>query len=58
MDRYSFTLVVADLDTTNDDVVDRLYKASCNDALVAMSDARVILDFDRFALSYADAVNP
>ena len=56
MARYSFTLHVAGLNTGNDYYEDALYNAGCTDALIAVVDGDVFIDFDRQAPSYDSAV--
>jgi hypothetical protein len=53
---YSFTLAISGIDTTRS-YEDKLYEAGCSDALIAVVDGTVYLDFDREALSFAHAVN-
>lgn len=49
---YSFTLRVAGINTANEYYEDALYNAGCTDALIAVIDGEVFLDFDRQAPSY------
>jgi hypothetical protein len=56
MEHYSFTLRVADIDTSNERFEDALYEAGCKDALVAIVGGTVYLDFDREAPSFEEAV--
>ena len=53
---YSFTLHVAGIDTRADNYEDALYNAGCNDALIAVVNDSLYLDFDRDAETYAEAV--
>ena len=53
---YSFTLHVAGLNPDNEYYEDALYNAGCTDALIAVVDGTLFLDFDREALSYDLAV--
>lgn len=53
--KYAFTLHVSGIEPT-DDYEDRLFDAGCSDALVAVIDNRLYLDFDREALSLDAAV--
>ena len=54
--RYSFTVRVAGLNTDNEFYEDALYNAGCTDALIAVIDGDVFIDFDRQAPSYDLAV--
>lgn len=56
MPRYSFTIEVGGVDPTESRYEDALYEAGCDDALVAVIDGRVVLDFDREGMSYDRAV--
>jgi hypothetical protein len=57
MDRYSFTVEVAGISATDENrYEERLYAAGCDDALIAVVDGVVFLDFDREAPSYEKAV--
>jgi hypothetical protein len=56
MARYSFTLHVSGLNTDNEYYEDALYNAGCTDALIAVVDGDVLIDFDRQAQSYDLAV--
>jgi hypothetical protein len=56
MARYSFTLHVAGLNTNSEYYEDALYNAGCTDALIAVVDGEVLIDFDRQAPSYDLAV--
>ena len=53
---YSFTLKVSGIDATRDDYQDALYEAGCGDALIAVIDGALFLDFDREAPSFEEAV--
>ena len=52
---HSFTLRVSGIDTTGN-YEDRLYDAGCDDALVAVVDGQLYLDFDRDAADFDAAV--
>jgi hypothetical protein len=52
---YSFTLRVSGIETAGN-YEDRLYGAGCSDALVAVLNGAVYLDFDREAPSFDAAV--
>lgn len=56
MAQYSFTLGVAGINTDNEYYEDALYDAGCTDALIAIVDGNLFLDFDRQAPSYDQAV--
>lgn len=53
---YSFTVQVSGIDTKGERYEDALYRAGCTDALVAVIDGKLFLDFDREAPSYERAV--
>jgi predicted DNA-binding transcriptional regulator AlpA len=53
---YSFTLILSGVSGLPDEVVDALYEAGCDDALVGTRDGVVFLDFDREADSLREAV--
>ncbi len=57
VDRFSFTVQVEGFDPKHDDYEALLYRAGCEDALVAVIDGRVFMDFDREALSYETALS-
>jgi hypothetical protein len=54
--RYSFTIRVAGLGTDPNQYEDALYEAGCDDALAAVIDDMLFVDFDREAPSYEEAV--
>lgn len=53
---YSFTLHVAGINPDNEYYEDALYNAGCTDALIAVIDGALFLDFSRQASSYDLAV--
>lgn len=53
---HSFTLKVSGIDATRDGYQDALYEAGCSDALIAVVDDALFLDFDREAPSFEEAV--
>lgn len=53
---FSFTLHVAGIDTHKENYEDALYEAGCDDALVAVINDTLYLDFDREASSFDEAV--
>lgn len=56
MAQYSFTLRVTGINTDNEYYEDALHNAGCTDALIAVIDGTVFIDFDRQAPSYELAV--
>jgi hypothetical protein len=56
MARYSFTLHVSGINPENEYYEDALYNAGCADALIAVIDGAILIDFDRQAPSYDLAV--
>ena len=56
MAEFEFTLVVAGLDPNDEGIEDRLYEAGCDDALVSVIKATVVLDFTREAKNFAHAL--
>ena len=53
---YAFTLEVSGIDTGRENYEDALYEAGCNDALIAVVNDTMFLDFRRDGLSFEDAV--
>lgn len=56
MQRFTFTLTVEGRDLQAGEVVDALFDAGCDDALVGSSEGDQFLDFDREAGSLGEAV--
>ena len=56
MDRHSFTVEITGGILRHPQCEDVLYEAGCSDALVAIVDGRMMVDFDRYASSYESAV--
>jgi hypothetical protein len=56
MAHFSFTLHVSGIDSHAERYEDALYEAGCADALIAVIDGNMQLDFDREATSYERAV--
>lgn len=56
MAHYSFTVEVSCVDLQPMNFENRLYEAGCDDALVAVVDGKLFLDFDRTALNFDTAV--
>jgi hypothetical protein len=54
---YAFTLEVSGIDTGRENYEDALYEAGCDDALIAVVNGMMFLDFHRDGLSFEDAVN-
>lgn len=55
MSKYTFTVIVEGADLHSEEVVDALFEAGCDEALVGSSDGVDYLDFDREAVSLKDA---
>jgi hypothetical protein len=53
---HVFTLEVSGIDPTRDGYEDALFDAGCDDALIAVIDDTLYLDFDRDAPSFEAAV--
>jgi hypothetical protein len=53
---YSFTVEVSGIDPTSN-YEDALYRVGCGDALIAVVDGKLFLDFDRDSSSYETAVS-
>jgi hypothetical protein len=53
---HAFTLEVLGIDPTRDGYEDTLFDAGCDDALIAVIDNTLYLDFDRDAPSFEAAV--
>ncbi|HZU89533.1 MAG TPA: hypothetical protein VE993_09785 [Stellaceae bacterium] len=53
---HSFILQALGIDTTRDDYQDALYQAGCSDALIAVIDGALFLDFEREAPLFEKAV--
>ena len=53
---YEFTLEVSGIDTGRDNYEDALFEAGCDDALIAVIDGTLFLDFHRAGSSFEDAV--
>lgn len=58
MKTYSFTIACAPVEDgrESDDVVDALYEAGCDDALVVERAGAFVLEFDREAATFAKAI--
>jgi len=53
---FAFTLEVSGIDTGRENYEDGLYEAGCDDALIAVVNGSLFLDFHRDGLSFQDAV--
>jgi hypothetical protein len=53
---YGFTLQVSGIDLRRDSYEDALYEAGCDDALIAVVDGTMFLDFHRDGPSFRRAV--
>jgi hypothetical protein len=53
---YSFTLEVSGIDTGRENYEDALYEAGCDDALIAVVNGSMFLDFHRDGSSFESAV--
>ncbi len=56
MDHYSFTVEITGPITRLPDPGGVIYNAGCDDSLVVVVDGRMMVDFDRVASSYENAV--
>ena len=56
MPTHHFTLIVDGADLQDESVIDRLFEAGCDDALVGSADGVQFIDFDRDAASLDVAV--
>ena len=56
MPDYQFTLIIEGPDLQADDLIDDLFEAGCDDALVGRTDGVQYLDFDRNAPSLESAI--
>ena len=53
---YRFTLEVSGIDTRRKNYEDALFEAGCDDALIAVVDDTLVLDFHRDGSSFEEAV--
>ena len=53
---YAFTIEVSGIDIGRENYEDALFEAGCDDALVAVVNGTLFLDFDRDGPSFEDAV--
>lgn len=56
MSKHTFTVIVEGADLHSEEVVDALFEAGCDDALVGSSDGVDYLDFDREAETLEEAM--
>lgn len=56
MTSYNFTLIVEGADLQTDEAQDALYEAECDDATFGVVDGVQFAEFDREAISYAQAL--
>lgn len=56
MKTYEFTLVLAGIDDFDDQLVDQIFEAGCDDASLLSRNGVVYLDFDREAESFTEAI--
>lgn len=54
---HIFTVEVSGISTKRDDYENVLYRAGCDDALIAVIDDKLYLDFDRDAETFEQAVD-
>lgn len=57
MKTWSFSVELEGIDCLHDQVEDSLYEVGCSDALIWSRGGSIILDFDREASSYNEAVS-
>jgi hypothetical protein len=53
---YEFTLEVSGIDIGRENYEDALFEAGCDDALIAVVNGTLLLDFHREGVSFEDAV--
>jgi hypothetical protein len=53
---YAFTLEVSGIDIGRENYEDALFEAGCDDALIAVVNGTLLLDFHREGVSFEDAV--
>ncbi|HVA50158.1 MAG TPA: hypothetical protein VNH11_27580 [Pirellulales bacterium] len=53
---FAFTVILEGLDDIGEDLTNRLFEAGCSDASLGCCDGVVSLEFDRQAVSLADAI--
>lgn len=56
MNTYSFTLVLANVETFSDEAMDRLFESGCDDGTPGRFAGEYVVEFDRSAPSLEDAI--
>ena len=56
MKNHEFTIVASGFNPENDDFINRLFEAGCDDATVAFQNGVTILSFDREAVTFSNAI--
>lgn len=56
MKNHEFTVVASGFDPGNDDFINRLFEAGCDDATVSFQNGATILSFDREAVTFSSAI--
>lgn len=56
MKNHEFTVVASGFDPGNDDFINRLFDAGCDDATVSFQKGVTILSFDREAVTFSSAI--
>ena len=54
--KHGFTLILDGVPDLTPEVLDRLFEAGCDDALISRCDGQVSMDFDRVALTLREAI--
>ena len=56
MKTYKFTIILGGVTHITGELVEKLYEAGCNDGLISQTKQLVMIDFDRYANSYVEAI--
>lgn len=56
MKNHEFTVIASGFDPQNDDFVNRLFEAGCDDASISFQKGVAILSFDREAVTFSSAI--
>lgn len=56
MKNHEFTIVASGFDPQDDEFMNRLFEAGCDDASIAFQNGVAILDFDREAVTFSNAI--
>lgn len=56
MKNHEFTVVASGFNPENDDFINRLFEAGCDDATVSVQNGVTILSFDREAVTFSSAI--